>query len=124
MSWLAPEKRRLLTLVGSYKMLTFDESDGTVVTWDQPTVPGQDEPEHPARRHYQHEHTKRWSESVGKADAFVFVTPEYNYGPPPSLLNALDYLFWEWQYKAVGLAGYGGISVRQGDRRRQAHQAV
>lgn len=23
-------------------------SDGTVVTWDQPTVPGQDEPEHPA----------------------------------------------------------------------------
>lgn len=26
-SWLAPEKRRSLTLVGSYKMLTFDEAD-------------------------------------------------------------------------------------------------
>jgi predicted dehydrogenase len=26
-SWLAPEKRRQLTVVGSYKMLTFDESD-------------------------------------------------------------------------------------------------
>jgi predicted dehydrogenase len=26
-SWLAPEKRRLLTLVGSFKMLTFDETD-------------------------------------------------------------------------------------------------
>ena len=26
-SWLAPEKRRLLTVVGSHKMLTFDESD-------------------------------------------------------------------------------------------------
>ena len=73
-------------------------------------LPILDEPEHPARRHYQHEHTKRWSASVNEADAFVFVTPEYNYGPPPSLLNALDYLFWEWQYKAVGLVGYGGIS--------------
>ena len=26
-SWLAPEKRRLLTIVGSHKMLTFDETD-------------------------------------------------------------------------------------------------
>jgi predicted dehydrogenase len=26
-SWLAPEKRRVLTIVGSHKMLTFDESD-------------------------------------------------------------------------------------------------
>jgi predicted dehydrogenase len=26
-SWLAPEKRRLLTVVGSHKMLTFDETD-------------------------------------------------------------------------------------------------
>jgi len=73
-------------------------------------LPILDEPVHPARRQYQHEHTKRWSASANEADAFVFVTPEYNYGPPPSLLNALDYLFWEWQYKAVGLAGYGGIS--------------
>ena len=47
---------------------------------------------------------------MNEADALVFVMPEYNYGPPPSLLNALDYLFWEWQYKAVGLVGYGGIS--------------
>lgn len=74
------------------------------------SLPILDEPNHPMRREYTHEHTKRWSESANAADAFVFVTPEYNYGPPPSLLNALDFLFWEWQYKAVGLAGYGGIS--------------
>ncbi len=73
-------------------------------------LPILDEPEHPSRRKYRNEHTKKWSASVNAADAFVFVTPEYNYGPPPSLLNALDYLFWEWQYKAVGLVGYGGIS--------------
>jgi NAD(P)H-dependent FMN reductase len=43
-----------------------------------------------------HEHTKRWSAIVSRADAFVFVTPEYNYGSPPSLVNALDYLLREW----------------------------
>jgi NAD(P)H-dependent FMN reductase len=73
-------------------------------------LPVLDEPNHPSRRAYTQEHTKKWSTSVSQADAFVFVTPEYNYGPPPSLLNALDFLFWEWQYKAVGLVGYGGIS--------------
>jgi NAD(P)H-dependent FMN reductase len=73
-------------------------------------LPLLDEPHHPSRREYSRLHTRKWSESVNVADAFVFITPEYNYGPPPSLLNALDYLFWEWQYKAVGLAGYGGIS--------------
>lgn len=74
-------------------------------------LPVFDEPEHPARRNYQHAHTKKWSASVNAADAFVFVTPEYNYGPPPSLLNALDYLVLEWSYKPAGLVGYGGISA-------------
>ena len=73
-------------------------------------LPILDEPQHPSRREYMREHTKKWSESVNAADAFVFITPEYNYGPPPSLLNALDFVFWEWQYKAAGLVGYGGIS--------------
>src|SRR5699024_2482249 len=58
-----------------------------------------DEPKHPRLQQYQHDHTKRWSESVAAADAFVFVTPEYNFNPPPSLVNALDYLSLEWNYK-------------------------
>ena len=73
-------------------------------------LPVFDEPHHPRQQQYVHEHTKRWSASVGAADAFVFVTPEYNYGPPPSLLNALDYLVQEWAYKPVGFVSYGGIS--------------
>src|SRR5437588_355270 len=51
-----------------------------------------DEPKHPRFQKYQNEHTKKWSASVAAADAFVFVTPEYNFGPPPSLLNALNFL--------------------------------
>ncbi len=69
-----------------------------------------DEPHHPMRRQYQHDHTKAWSRSVNSADAFVFVTPEYNYGPPPSLLNAMDYLYLEWNYKPAGFVSYGGVS--------------
>lgn len=70
-----------------------------------------DEPNHPSRRQYTQEHTKKWSQSVNAADAFVFVTPEYNYMPPPSLSNAIDYLFWEWQYKPVGFVSYGGVTA-------------
>ena len=73
-------------------------------------LPLLDEPHHPRLANYMHEHTKRWSAIVSRADAFVFVTPEYNYGSPPSLVNALDYLFREWAYKPVGFVSYGGIS--------------
>src|SRR5690348_9990483 len=62
-------------------------------------LPLLDEPHHPRLRRYEHEHTKAWSRTIDAADAFVFVTPEYNYGSPPSLVNALDYLHYEWAYK-------------------------
>ncbi|MEJ1969899.1 MAG: NAD(P)H-dependent oxidoreductase [Rhizomicrobium sp.] len=73
-------------------------------------LPVYDEPHHPMRRQYEHDHTRKWSASVNAADAFVFVTPEYNYSAPPSLVNAIDYLFWEWQYKPVAFVSYGGVS--------------
>lgn len=69
-----------------------------------------DEPNHPVQRNYAHAHTKAWSARVAAADAFVFVVPEYNYGMPPALLNALDYLHHEWNYKAAGFVSYGGAS--------------
>lgn len=73
-------------------------------------LPVFDEPQHPAAQQYEHEHTKAWSKKVAEADAFVFVTPEYNFSTPPSLLNALTYLVREWAYKPVGFVSYGGIS--------------
>ena len=69
-----------------------------------------DEPNHPRLQKYEHEHTKRWSASVATADAFVFVTPEYNYCPPPGFGNALNYLYNEWNYKACGFVSYAGPS--------------
>jgi NAD(P)H-dependent FMN reductase len=73
-------------------------------------LPAMDEPNHPRLQKYEHEHTKLWSARVRAADAFVFVTPEYNYSLPPALVNALDYLFFEWAYKAGGFVSYGGVS--------------
>lgn len=73
-------------------------------------LPIYDEPIHPARQDYKHEHTKRWSASVAAADAYIFVTPEYNYSPPPSLVNALDFVYREWNYKPCGFVSYGGVS--------------
>ncbi|MBZ6078634.1 NADPH-dependent FMN reductase [Microvirga puerhi] len=73
-------------------------------------LPVFDEPEHPMKQSYKNAHTKAWAESVGSADAFVFVTPEYNYGPPPALVNAFHYLSLEWNYAPAGFVSYGGIS--------------
>lgn len=73
-------------------------------------LPVFDEPEHPRLGRYQHEHTRRWSETVARADAFAIVTPEYNFFPPSSLVNALTYLHAEWAGKPVGIVSYGGAS--------------
>jgi NAD(P)H-dependent FMN reductase len=73
-------------------------------------LPLLDEPKHPRLRQYEHEHTKAWSARVASADAFVFVTPEYNYSAPAPLVNALDYLFHEWHYKPCAFVSYGGVS--------------
>ena len=68
------------------------------------------EPQSPRLRQYAHDHTKAWSAMVDRADAYVFVTPEYNFSAPPSLVNALDYLFQEWNYKPVAFVSYGGTA--------------
>lgn len=73
-------------------------------------LPLLDEPNHPRLQDYQHAHTRRWSAIVDAADAFVFVTPEYNHNPPATLINALDYLVKEWGYKPAAFVSYGGVS--------------
>jgi NAD(P)H-dependent FMN reductase len=73
-------------------------------------LPLLNEPNDDARDDYVHEHTKRWSATVASADAVVFVMPEYNRTFTAPLKNALDYLYYEWNYKPVGLVSYGGVS--------------
>jgi NAD(P)H-dependent FMN reductase len=74
-------------------------------------LPFMDEPNHPRLRQYVHQHTKDWSALVDNSDAFIFVTPEYNYGFNAALKNAIDYLHAEWQHKAAGIVSYGGVAA-------------
>ena len=74
-------------------------------------LPLMDEPNHPRLRQYTHEHTRAWSERVDAADAFVFVTSEYNHGYPAPLKNAIDFLHNEWHDKPVGFVSYGGVAA-------------
>jgi NAD(P)H-dependent FMN reductase len=73
-------------------------------------LPVLSEPNHPRLKKYTQEATQAWSATVESLDAFVFVTPEYNFSTPPGLVNALDHLYNEWLYKPAGFVSYGGIS--------------
>ena len=74
-------------------------------------LPLLDEPNHPRLRKYTKQHTKDWSARIERADAVVFVTPEYNYGYPAAVKNAIDYLHEEWRDKPVGFVSYGGVAA-------------
>ena len=74
-------------------------------------LPLLDEPNHPRLGQYTKQHTKDWSALVAASDAFIFVTPEYNYGFNAALKNAIDYLHAEWQNKAAGIVSYGGVAA-------------
>lgn len=58
--------------------------------------------------HYAHQHTRAWSARIAPLDAFVFVTPQYNWGVPAALKNALDFLYHEWKGKPALVVSYGG----------------
>ena len=85
--------------------------DVELVDLAEVALPVFDEPDHPRLQRYTHQHTRDWSAIVSRADAFVFVTPEYNHSYPASLKNALDYLNAEWADKAAALVSYGGVSA-------------
>ncbi|MEV0575972.1 MULTISPECIES: NADPH-dependent FMN reductase [unclassified Streptomyces] len=50
------------------------------------------------------------SPRLAAADAFVFVTPEYNHSFPASLKNAIDWHNQQWHAKPVAFVSYGGLS--------------
>lgn len=70
-------------------------------------LPLLDEPLPPSMGNYQHEHTRRWAQTISQFDGFIFVTAEYNHSVPGVLKNALDFLYAEWNNKAVGFVSYG-----------------
>jgi NAD(P)H-dependent FMN reductase len=70
-------------------------------------LPFLDEPLKAALGQYAHEHTRAWSELVSSYDGFLFVFPQYNWGYPAVLKNALDYLYQEWHDRPASFITYG-----------------
>jgi NAD(P)H-dependent FMN reductase len=71
-------------------------------------LPLMNEAVHPRLKQYEHEHSKKWSAKIEEAEAFIFVSAEYDFSYPAPLKNALEYLLHEWAYKAAGLVTYSG----------------
>lgn len=72
-----------------------------------------DEPGIPAMHDYTRDTTRAWGELVANAAGVVIVTPQYNWGYPAVLKNAIDHLYREWQGKPVLIVTYGGHGGRQ-----------
>src|SRR5258705_11786227 len=64
-------------------------------------------PATPGRAPYENEVVKGWTAAIAASDGFVFVTPEYNYGPSAVLKNAIDWVYPEWNRKAAAFVSYG-----------------
>jgi len=61
----------------------------------------------PSQGQFAHEHSKLWGAEIGKYDAYVFVTAEWNGGLPGPTKNAIDYLYNTWIGKPVMIVSYG-----------------
>lgn len=81
-----------------------DIADFHLPLFDEPGIP--QAITDPAR--YAHQHTRAWSARIAALDAFVFVTPQYNWGIPAALKNAVDFLYHEWTGKPAMVVSYGG----------------
>ena len=58
---------------------------------------------------YTQPHTLAWASKIASFDGFVMVTPEYNHSTSGALKNAIDFLYAEWNNKAVGFVSYGSV---------------
>jgi NAD(P)H-dependent FMN reductase len=72
-------------------------------------LPHLDEPLPPSLGQYARDHTKAWAEKIAWFDGYVMVIPEYNHSTSGVLKNAIDYLYAEWNNKAVGFVSYGSV---------------
>ena len=82
-----------------------DLRDFPMPFFDQPVTPAT-----PGRPAFKNEVVQRWTAAIAQSDGFIFVTPEYNYGPPGVLKNAIDWVYPEWHRKAVCFVSYGSAA--------------
>ena len=52
---------------------------------------------------------QKWLAQLQSAEAYIFVTPEYNHSIPAVLKNALDYATWEMVKKPAVVVSHGTV---------------
>ena len=80
-----------------------DLRDYELPFFDEPVSPGWiTEP-------YRNEAVARWTKKIAAQDGFIVVAPEYNRSVAGVMKNAFDWVYNEWNRKAIGFVGYGGV---------------
>jgi NAD(P)H-dependent FMN reductase len=103
--WILHELRRRQAI----EARLLDLRDFPMPFFDQPMPPAT-----PSRPPYEHDVVKKWTAHIAASDGFVFVTPEYNYGPSAVLKNAIDWVYPEWNRKAAAFVSYGSAMGARG----------
>jgi NAD(P)H-dependent FMN reductase len=83
-----------------WRLPMFGEHAGTIGDFNDPT--------------YSDPIVRRWNQKMKEADAFLFITPEYNHSVPGVLKNAIDSVFLSFalRNKPSAMIGYsGGIAA-------------
>src|ERR1700752_3604378 len=86
-----------------------DLRDFPMPFFDQPVPPAM-----PGRPLYENDAARKWPAAISQSDCFVFVPPEYNYGPTAVLKNAIDWVYPEWNRKAAAFVSYGSVAGARG----------
>ncbi|MFI1093349.1 NADPH-dependent FMN reductase [Streptomyces sp. NPDC020917] len=84
-----------------------DDAEFTLIDLLDYRLPHLDEAVPPSLGQYSQPHTQEWARTIDSFDGFVMVTPEYNHSTSGALKNAIDFLYAEWNNKAVGFVSYG-----------------
>jgi len=92
-----------------------DLRDFPMPFFEQPATPAT-----PGRPPYEIKAVQEWTAAIAESDGFIIVTPEYNYGPSAVPKNALDWVYPEWNRKAVSFVSWGSAAgVRAVQQLRQ-----
>lgn len=74
-------------------------------------MPFFDDPSLPAMAPPKNEVARRWGDKMAALDGYIFITAEYNHGPPGVLKNALDFAYPQYGRKPAAFVGYGGVGA-------------
>jgi NAD(P)H-dependent FMN reductase len=97
-SWMTEQTRRH----GAFELDLIDLAEAD--------LPVRQQAQGVSRGVYPDPRVRAFAARIAAADAYVFITPEYNHGYPAALKLAIDSVMPEWRAKPVALVSYGGIS--------------